>query len=123
MINAEGRTASDVCLITDNSYPFVYSETGNWIKSLLTSHKNISFSLIGLTDKIPADNRSNLKYALPANVVSFKSFDTRVIHGGSFSLRGKELRAIVAAYYPLLRAVMTDTADGGTKIPHTRRRG
>jgi len=113
MVEARRETVSDVCLITDNSYPFVYSETANWIKSLLTSHKNVSFSLVGLSDRIPSD-RTALKYALPANVVSFSEIEPKIDRNGSFFLSKKEIRTIAAAYYPLLKAVMTDNADAGT---------
>ena len=113
MADAMRGMTTDVCLITDNSYPFVYSETANWIKSLLTSHKNISFSLVALADKV-SSAEDGLKYALPVNVVSFADVDTVIDHKGSFFLSKKELRTIAAAYYPLLKAIMTDTADAGT---------
>ncbi|MBM4386895.1 MAG: DUF3492 domain-containing protein [Deltaproteobacteria bacterium] len=61
---------SDVCMIVEGSYPYVVGGVSTWVHDLITSLKEISFSVvyIGVTRK----HDENPKYILPKNVIDYR---------------------------------------------------
>lgn len=61
---------TDVCIITEGSYPFVVGGVSTWVHDLLTSLKDVSFSVmhIGVSRELAEVPR----YEFPKNVLEFK---------------------------------------------------
>lgn len=61
---------TDVCIITEGSYPFVVGGVSTWVHDLLSSLNDISFSLVHIG--VSRDIGEQPKYQLPKNVLVFK---------------------------------------------------
>lgn len=73
-MNFKKREIADICLIVEGSYPYVTGGVASWVQRLIkTFEHEFTFSVVALTagDKTDED----MKYHLPSNVISFKSFN------------------------------------------------
>ena len=61
---------TDVCMITEGSYPFVVGGVSTWVHDLLTSLKDISFSLVHIG--VSRELGEKPRYQLPKNVLEFR---------------------------------------------------
>ncbi len=65
---------TDICLIVEGSYPYVTGGVASWVQRLIKSYEGeFNFAVVALTAGKKAEEE--FKYQLPANVVSFHSFD------------------------------------------------
>ncbi|NOZ01766.1 MAG: DUF3492 domain-containing protein [Deltaproteobacteria bacterium] len=61
---------TDVCMITEGSYPFVVGGVSTWVHDLLSSLSDISFSLVHIG--VSRELTDKPLYELPKNVLEFK---------------------------------------------------
>lgn len=61
------RKHADICLILEGTYPFVTGGVSNWAHELIEEQSHLTFHLCAI---VPFDAELELKYKLPANVVS-----------------------------------------------------
>lgn len=61
---------TDVCMITEGSYPFVVGGVSTWVHDLLTSLQDISFSLVHIG--VSRETSERPLYDLPKNVLDFR---------------------------------------------------
>ncbi len=76
---------TDVCMILEGSYPYVVGGVSTWVHDLLTSMKDVSFSLvhIGVSREVAEEP----KYEFPPNVLEFRQvplMDTIAYRGPRF---------------------------------------
>lgn len=79
---------TDVCMITEGSYPFVVGGVSTWVHDLLTSLKDISFSLIHIG--VSRELSEEPLYELPNNVLDFRQvhlMDATGLGGPKFGRR------------------------------------
>lgn len=84
---------TDVCMITEGSYPFVVGGVSTWVHDLLTSLDDISFSLVHIG--VSRELSDKPRYQLPKNVLDFRQvhlMDTVGLHGPSLGRRRKAWR-------------------------------
>ena len=68
------HNTADICLIVEGSYPYVTGGVASWMQRLIKSYEGeFNFAVVALT--AGKKTKEDLKYQLPANVVSFYSFD------------------------------------------------
>jgi glycosyltransferase involved in cell wall biosynthesis len=60
---------TDVCMITEGSYPFVVGGVSTWVHDLLSSYKDLSFSLVHIG---VSSDQGDPRYELPSNVLEFR---------------------------------------------------
>ena len=73
-MKSKKKEIADICLIVEGSYPYVTGGVASWVQRLIkTFEHEFTFSVVALTagDKTDED----MKYQLPSNVISFKSFN------------------------------------------------
>ncbi|MGH7197298.1 MAG: GT4 family glycosyltransferase PelF [Candidatus Omnitrophota bacterium] len=61
---------TDVCLITEGTYPYVYGGVSSWIHNLVTSMADVTFSVVNISSL--GDTLRTPKYEIPANILEFK---------------------------------------------------
>ncbi len=61
---------TDVCIITEGTYPYVYGGVSSWIHNLVSSMPDITFSLVNISAQ--GDVFKSPKYKIPANILQFK---------------------------------------------------
>ncbi len=61
---------TDVCMITEGSYPFVVGGVSTWVHDLLTSLQDVSFSLVHIG--VSRETAERPLYELPRNVLDFR---------------------------------------------------
>lgn len=59
---------ADVCLILEGTYPYIRGGVSSWVHQLISGLPDITFALLFIGDK--PSNYSELRYALPDNVVA-----------------------------------------------------
>ena len=60
------RQKADICLILENSYPYVSGAISDWIHHLVSNQHHLTFHLCTI---MPRDGAPELHYALPHNVI------------------------------------------------------
>ena len=58
---------TDVCMILEGSYPYVVGGVSTWVHDILTSLKDVSFSLVHIG--VSKEATEELKYEFPPNVL------------------------------------------------------
>lgn len=61
---------TDVCMITEGSYPFVVGGVSTWVHDILTSLKEVSFSLVHIG--VSRETSERPLYEMPKNVKDFR---------------------------------------------------
>jgi len=61
---------TDVCFITEGSYPYVVGGVSTWVHDIISSLKDISFSLVYIG--VSKELEGRIRYELPKNVLEFK---------------------------------------------------
>ncbi len=74
------QTETDICLILEGSYPYVFGGVSSWTQDLILACSEFKFSLISIH---PADERAEWRYERPANLCQF--VDASLVIGGETS--------------------------------------
>ena len=78
---------TDVCIITEGTYPYVFGGVSSWIHNLLKSMPGLTFSLVNISST--GDTLRTAKYEIPSNILEFKEIfvhdfvETKNRNGGS----------------------------------------
>jgi glycosyltransferase involved in cell wall biosynthesis len=84
---------TDVCLILEGTYPFVSGGVATWIHQLVTSMKDVRFSILSISP-FPNPHRE-YKYKMPPNVLDIQDVylhDAK--NHGSFSSAARRIEAV-----------------------------
>jgi glycosyltransferase involved in cell wall biosynthesis len=86
---------TDVCMILEGSYPYVVGGVSTWVHDLLTSMKDVSFSLVHIG--VSRESAEEPKYEFPPNVLEFRQvplMDTISWRGPRFARKKKAWEAL-----------------------------
>ena len=61
---------TDVCLILEGTYPFVFGGVSSWIHKLVKSYPDLTFSIVHISST--GDTLKSPKYEIPSNILEFK---------------------------------------------------
>lgn len=98
---------ADVCLILEGTYPYVTGGVSAWTHDLIRSQPHLKFALLTL---LPRDeDKPELKYELPENVVSLKRVNLQALPMGK-QLLPRETHNLFEQVEDVLRTLTTDKA-------------
>lgn len=95
---------TDVCIITEGSYPYVVGGVSSWVHDLISSLSDVSFSLMYIG--VSRDLAGPMRYELPKNVLEYKEvhlMETFPWRGPSLRSRKKAFKELEEFIYDLKR--------------------
>lgn len=96
---------TDVCFIAEGSYPYVVGGVSTWVHDIISSLKDISFSLVFIG--VSKEAQGKIRYELPKNVLEYK--EIHLMQPPSFFQRRFSRRK---AAFQELEAFIEDLARG-----------
>lgn len=79
---------TDVCLILEGTYPYVYGGVSSWVNNLITSLPDVSFSIVHLS--ATGDIIRTPKYKIPSNILEFKEVFVHDFHNEKGKTKGSK---------------------------------
>jgi len=63
---------ADICLLLEGTYPYIRGGVSSWVHQIISMFPKFSFAIVFLGDK--PESYTEMRYELPANVVSVESY-------------------------------------------------
>ncbi len=61
---------TDICLILEGTYPYVYGGVSSWIHQIVKAYPDLTFSIVHISST--GDTLKSPKYQIPSNILAFK---------------------------------------------------
>lgn len=90
---------TDVCLITEGTYPYVYGGVSSWVQNMTTSMSDVTFSVVNISAM--GDALRTPKYEIPSNILELREVFVHDYGETSGKCRGDEQRAwkLIRGFY------------------------
>ena len=102
---SKSKIKTDVCLILEGTYPYIYGGVSSWAHELIKNHPQLTFSLASI---VPPDQQLQVKYEVPDNVLEIKTIYLHRLQKEKISFNFKRKKEHLKNISSLLNAIFND---------------
>jgi glycosyltransferase involved in cell wall biosynthesis len=90
---------TDVCLITEGTYPYVYGGVSSWVQNMTSAMSDVTFSIVNISSL--GDTLRTPKYEIPSNILELREVFVHDQDETGRKARGNERQAwrVVREFY------------------------